>query len=82
MCCGGPISWESTKQKITATSTAEAEYVALALAVKEAIWIRKLFFDLELPVPIIPLHEDNEACIKIAENPVFHKRTKHIEKRF
>jgi hypothetical protein len=82
MCCGGPISWESTKQKITATSTAEAEYVALALAVKEAIWIRKLFFDLELPVPIIPLHEDNEACIKIAENPVFHKRTKHIEIRF
>jgi hypothetical protein len=82
MCCGGPLSWESTKQKIVATSTAEAEYVALALAVKEAIWLRKLFHDLELTVPIIPLHEDNEACIKIAENPVFHRRTKHIDIRF
>ena len=82
MCCGGPLSWESSKQRIVATSTAEAEYVALALAVKEAIWLRKLHFDLELPVPVIPLHEDNEACIKIAENPVFHKRTKHIDIRF
>ena len=26
----------------------------------------------------IPLYEDNQACIKILENPVYHARTKHI----
>ena len=60
---------------------AEAEYTALAAAVKEALWLKKILLDLRLPVDSIPLHEDNQACIKIAENPVFHNRTKHIEVR-
>ena len=81
LAAGGPTQWESSKQKIVATSTAEAEYTALAEAVKEAIWIKKILHDLRLPIKSIALHEDNQACIKIAENPVFHKRTKHIDVR-
>ena len=37
---GGAVSWRSKKQTCVALSTAEAEYVALASAAQEAIWIR------------------------------------------
>lgn len=36
----GPISWCSQKQGCVADSTTEAEFVALAEATKEAIWLR------------------------------------------
>jgi len=78
ICCGGPIQWKATKQSIIAASTAEAEYIALSEATKEAIWLRKLLKDFRIPVGAIPLYEDNQACIKILENPVYHARTKHI----
>ena len=78
ICCGGPIQWKATKQSLIAASTAEAEYIALSEAAKEAIWLRKLLKDFQIPVGAIPLYEDNQACIKILENPVYHARTKHI----
>ena len=36
---GGAISWSSKKQASVATSTLEAEYIALAAAAKEALWL-------------------------------------------
>ena len=39
---GGPIVWKSVKQRIVATSTCEAEYMAAFEATKEAIWIHGL----------------------------------------
>ena len=78
ICCGGPIQWKATKQSIIAASTAEAEYIALSEATKEAIWLRKPLKDFHIPVGAVPLYEDNQACIKILENPVYHARTKHI----
>ena len=38
---GGLISWRSSKHSCVALSTAEAEYMALAGAAQEAIWLRK-----------------------------------------
>jgi hypothetical protein len=49
----------------------------------EAIWLRKLLvglFGQELPPTII--HCDNQSCIKLSENPVFHDRSKYIEIRY
>ena len=40
---GGPISWLSQKQSIVAQSTAEAEYVAMWSAAKQAVWLRRFF---------------------------------------
>lgn len=46
MFAGGPISWTSRKQKSVATSTTEAEYMALSSCAKEGLWITQLLKDL------------------------------------
>jgi hypothetical protein len=77
------ISWSSRKQGSVAQSTAEAEYIAASAAGREAVWLRKLLSDLfrtELEPTVI--HCDNQSCIKLTENPVFHDRSKHIEMRY
>ena len=43
---GGAITWKSRKQSCVALSTAEAEYIALAAAAQEAVWLRQLTTDL------------------------------------
>ena len=79
----GLISWKSTKQSCIALSTVEAEYVSIGEASKEAYWLYKLSKQLELNInlPII-INEDNQGTIKLIKNPVFHKRTKHIDTRY
>ena len=37
MFAGGPIAWISRKQKLVATSTTEAEYIALSIYTKEGL---------------------------------------------
>jgi hypothetical protein len=80
---GVPVSWKSKKQATVALSTAEAEYMALALATQEAIWLRRFLanvgFNLEEPTV---LFEDNQGCLALAKNPVAHERTKHIDIRY
>jgi hypothetical protein len=74
------ISWQSRKQSSIALSTVEAKYIAACSASCEAIWLRKLLtclFDLELRATTILC--DNQSCIKMTENPMFHDRLKHIE---
>jgi hypothetical protein len=75
------ISWQSRKQSSIALNTVEAEYIAACSASCEAIWLRKLLtdlFDLEATTILC----DNQSCIKMMENPIFHDRSKHIEIRY
>jgi hypothetical protein len=49
----------------------------------EKQWLKKLFsnlFSVDLEPTVI--HCDNQSCIQISENPVFHDRSKHIEMRY
>jgi len=79
----GPIIWSSRKQNIVATSTTDAEYVAAHDAAKEVVWSRQLLKDIntEQDGPTI-LHCDNAAAMKLMQNPVYHRRTKHIDIKF
>ena len=43
-----PIAWMSRKQASVATSTTEAEYMALSTCVKECLWIVQLLRDMNL----------------------------------
>jgi len=74
------ISWPSKKQSVVARSTAKAEYRAIATVTCEIIWLLSLFKDLGLSgLAAVLLKCDNQAALYIAANPVFYKRTKHIE---
>jgi hypothetical protein len=77
---GNLVSWRSKKQNVVARSTAEAEYRAMAQGVSEGLWLRRLLLELGLleNKPIM-LYCDNKAAINIANNPVQHDRTKHVE---
>lgn len=77
---GNLVTWRSKKQSVVARSSAEAEFRSLAHGICEAIWIKRLFSDLKIPVSLpIKIYCDNKAAISIAHNPVLHDRTKHIE---
>ena len=83
----GPISWSSTKQKCVATSTTEAEYIALSEASKQGQWLRALIKELRRinlleDNQAVPMHSDNQACIAISQDPTGHRRTKHIDIRY
>jgi hypothetical protein len=83
MMAGACVSWASKLQPTVAVSSAEAEYMAASAAVQEAIYMRRLLGDIgyqqEQPTVI---YEDNQGCIALSENPVEHKRTKHIDIRY
>ncbi|XP_021757500.1 uncharacterized protein LOC110722542 [Chenopodium quinoa] len=75
-----PISWKVKKQYVTAKSSAEAEYRAMALTNCEVTWLTTLLKDLGLKnLPPTVLKCDNQAALAIAANPVLHERTKHVE---
>ena len=77
---GRAVAWSSKKQSRIALSSAKAEYTAAIHAVKQVLWYRNFYQELDLPVetPLIIL-SDNQAVISISHNPKFHVRTKHID---
>jgi hypothetical protein len=80
--CGGPVSWSSKKQGVIATSTTEAEYLAASIAAREIVFLRSLWYQLGYDQKSSTiLYEDNNACIKLSENPMYHARTKHFDIR-
>lgn len=81
---GTPMSWATSLQKLVATSSCEAEYIGLTECVKEALWIQAFLLELGYKDQVVPfrLFADNTGAIAIANNPEFHKRTKHINNKF
>jgi hypothetical protein len=77
------ISWSSRKQGSIAQSTVEVEYIVASDDSKEAVWLKKLvsgLFGDKLETTVV--HYDNQSCIKLTENPVFHDMSKHIYMRY
>ena len=73
------ISWCSRKQRTTAQSTTEAEYMSLADAGNQCAWygmfLTELGYDVRDP---IPLHGDNNGSLHLSLNPVTGRKSKHI----
>lgn len=76
---GGPVSWRSKRQSTVAASTAEAEYMAAAEAVKEGLWLRTLLKGMGEDPGAVQLYEDNQACLAMAGDPLGLGRAKHID---
>jgi hypothetical protein len=69
------------KQTFVALSTAKAEYVAAGQCCAQPLWMRQTLRDFGYNLSKVPLLCDNESAIRLADNPVEHSRTKHIDLR-
>jgi hypothetical protein len=73
------VSWASKKQNSVALSTVEAEYIVAGHCCAQLLWMRQTLRDYGYKLSKVPLICDNESAIRMAENPVEHSRTKHID---
>ena len=75
------ISWKSRKQPTVALSSFEAEYIALAAAVQEGLYLTQLLNDIcnECQFGPVLIYEDNQGTIALSKNPVNQQRSKHID---
>eukprot|EP00253_Pinus_taeda_P019715 PITA_19715 len=74
------VSWYNNKQQSVALGSVEVEYMVASEATCEAMWMRKIpvgLFGQQMDPTVI--YCDNESCIKLFENLVFHDRSKHID---
>jgi hypothetical protein len=77
------MSWAGRKQKSVALSTTEAQYIVVCDACTKAMWLRKLVSGLSDQVlDSTMIYCDDQSCVKLSENPVFHDRSKHIEIKY
>ena len=76
------MGYRTKLQHSVTLSTAEAEFVALVMAVQFAMWAVQLLNELGIVLPsCVEIYSDNKSCLAIAHNPVDHKYTKHIDIR-
>nr|GFC07068.1 uncharacterized mitochondrial protein AtMg00810-like [Tanacetum cinerariifolium] len=64
------VSWSSKKQKSTAISTTEAEYIALSGCCAQVLWMRSQLSDYGFKFNTIPLYCDNQSAIALSCNNV------------
>lgn len=77
------VSWMSKKQAVVALSTAEAEYISLAFAGCQALWMVWVLEELKQPSKACPkIYCDNNSAIALNKDPVFHGRSKHIRIKY
>lgn len=79
---GAAISWGSRKQRTVALSSTEAEYLVLTDAAKEAIYFIQFLKELgHGDLATVTLYNDNMGAASLAQNPIHHARSKHIDIR-
>lgn len=78
----GPVSWQCMKKKTTALSSTEVEYIALSEASKEAVYLKNILCELVDFCQSVNIFNDSQSAPKLALNPVFHKKSKHIDVRY
>jgi hypothetical protein len=82
---GGAISWKSSKQTVTISSTMYAEFVACYEATGHAMWLKKFVLGLRVVDNIersLKLYCDNEPAIFYAHNNKSSDVAKHIKIKF
>jgi hypothetical protein len=81
----GAISWKSSKQAVTASSTMQAEFVACFEATGQAVWLKNFIPGLRMIDSIsrpITLYCDNQPAVIFSSNNKSSDDAKHIDIKF
>lgn len=77
------ISWKAKKQPTVALSTCEADFISLASALQECLYLEQLFKGIDsYQYKQTKVYEDNQGTIALAKNPVNRQRCKHIDIKY
>ena len=81
---GAAVNWGSKLQDAVALSSTEVEFMAISHAMQVEMYLRMLQREMRINSKEggTLMLVDNLSNIKLAKNPVFHKRSKHIAVRF
>jgi hypothetical protein len=82
---GGAISWKSSKQTVTISSTMYAEFVACYEATGQVNWLKKFIPGLKVVDDIskpLKLYCDNEPAVMYAHNNKSSGAAKHIDIKY
>jgi len=79
-----PVSFNVGLQALTAQSTMEAELVAAALTMKEAVFCSNMMKELGFGTRFdsVPLYIDNTSALHVAGNRTYSSRVKHVALRY
>jgi hypothetical protein len=75
------VAWSSKKQNSVALSTTKAEHISAGACCAQILYMKQSLLDYGVVLDRAPLLSDNESAGKIANNPVQHSCTKHIDIR-
>ena len=78
----GPTNWKSKLQGIPATSSAQAEFMAMYEAAKDLFFQILLLRELGFKLSRVPLFCDNTTAIRQAMETMSSKSNKHMEIRY
>ena len=76
---GNPICWLSRKPPTVATSTAEAEYVAISAVVSAVLWFKTWCQEVLDIGGTVPILSDTQSATALCMHDRAHQRTKHID---
>ena len=76
----GVVSWSSKKRPTISLSSTKVEYKAMSSATCEVVWLRRILEDVgEKKEEPSKVHCDIQSAVKLAHNPIYHAKSKHIE---
>jgi hypothetical protein len=78
---GGPVSWASKTQSVTALSTTESEFRALSTASREALWLTKILTLFKIPTMPFLIRGDSKSAIESIKSYNYTKNNKHVQIR-
>lgn len=79
---GCPVLWSSRRFTTIAASTCQAEFMALGIATRQALWVRHLLADMLGEEFKIHLKCDNQSAIHVSTNDTSNKRCRHVEREY
>lgn len=77
---GSNLVFRSKKQNIVAQSSAKAEYRGMGIIACEFLWLKQPLIELGfIHLKAMVISCDNHVAIRVAFDPIFHEKTKHIK---